>query len=225
MKKPQDLEQQLPIENIVAGATQHLWMQSKNLMEILKNLWSDEIVINDLSLEDLPDNILKFFEAKSSLFLLPGEYKKWNFDRIWVIHHAIPIAYMTYFILQDKEFYDGSLKKIIYTYEQDLLGNKIGDGEVVVLLKDEWKRVGMDVRNKPFVWFTSTQSWRLKQWFGLMRLLHLNELSKNMLWYKLYSSIDLMDWTWAKRSREKLIELWKAEEDLSYTTFKRYRFI
>ena len=141
--------------------------------------------------------------------------------------YSLYCSYRIYdlFCLTRQKNYDGCLEKVIYIYEKNLSGNKIGYGEVVVVLNNEWKIVDINISNKPFVWFTSTELWRLMQWFGLMRLLHLNELSKNMLWYKLYSSIDLMDWTWAKRNREKLIELWKAEEDLSYTTFKRYRFI
>lgn len=201
-----------------------LHFKNKLLENLNLSLWKEDIVL--INLEDLPDDVKKKFEAYSMNFIHPDDYKEWNFDKIWYIEHNFPDAYKTYFATQDKEYDDGYIEKLIYLFEKNYEGTKIWHGEIRLCTKyNDNKKFQKKFKDKPFVGFIQTEDAFLKKGYGLIRLIHMNQLVNKEFGLKLYSSTLFVEWSWAEKNREKLVEYGMAKKYLDTDWKNRFSFI
>lgn len=204
----------------------HDSLHSKN--KLLENLnlsdWKEDIVF--ISLEDLPEDVKIKFEAYSMNLIYPEDYKEWNFEKIWYIQHNFPEPYITYFATQDKQYEDGYMEKLIYLFEQNDQGIKIWHGEIRLCLDYDDEKIFQNFfKDKPFVGFTQTENYFLKKGYGLLRLIHMNQILIKEFGLKLYSSTLFVEWSWAKRNREKLVDYGLATETIDSNWKSRFSFV
>ncbi len=158
----------------------------------------------NISKKEIPDEAYNLFEWYSRRFILPKEYKKWNFEKYGKINHDWDTPYITYFAIQKKDI-KGIKEKNIYIYEMDEKWNKIGNWEIRLWLSDE-----EFFKDKPFVWFTNTKEEYRKKWYGRKRIETMNILTQKIRWMKLHSS-ELFSDKKAKKIRENFEQEGKAK--------------
>ncbi len=194
--------------------------------KLLENLnlsdWKENIVF--ISLKDVPADARKRFEGCSKSFIYSEDYKEWNFEKIWYIQYNFPEPYITYFATQDKEYDTGSIEKLIYLFEKNYEWEKIWHGEIRLCIHNNNEKIFQNFfKDKPFVGFTQTEEDFFKKGYGILRLIHMNQLVTKEFGLKLYSSE--LPAPWAKRNREKLVEYGLAKQFLDNNWNIRYSFV
>lgn len=148
--------------------------QKDTLFDILQ---TQEDKLIEIRRKDIPEDAMKHFEWASERFILPEEYKEWNFEKYRYIQHD---GYKTYVATQDKNTRD-FIEKEIYLYETDTTWANIWHGEVRLgITEDPY------FKDKPFVWFTQTEEDFVHQWYGGKRIITMNNICKQIRWLPLH---------------------------------------
>jgi len=188
--------------------------QKDNLFDILH---TKESKLIEIQRKDIPQDAIKCFEWYSRRFLLPEEYKKWNFEKYRYIQHD---GYTTYIATQDKNT-GNFTEKEIYIYEKDMTWAKIWHGEIRL-----WITENPYFKDKPFVWFTRTEHKFIHKWYGKKRMITMNTICKQIRWLPL-DSWTLFSHKDAKKIRETLKSQWVARKyaEKAENNADRFQFI
>jgi hypothetical protein len=167
------------------------------------NKFFPEGKIKEISIKDLPADVLKSFEGSSKRFILPEDYKPGDFKKIFLVEHDN--GDLTYIGNQIKNYWNESTEDLSYLFERRGQ-EKIGHGELRydISSDDEF------FKNKPFVGFTETEKEYHKTGLGRRRLFLLNALAQSLYDQPLYSSTLIADE--ARSLWEKLVVEGKAEK-------------
>ena len=86
--------------------------------------------IKELRPEEIPENVMTYFESKSAELILPEDYKPKNFEKFFAVTH--PDNKQTFLAQQTKKYSDKNLAEKV-TYFADLENEKImGRAELVL---------------------------------------------------------------------------------------------
>jgi hypothetical protein len=153
--------------------------------------------VKELQIEELPEDILKFFENNSARFILPKDYKPENFKNFLLVNHEN--GDQTYIANQTKKYDNKNVEDLSYLVDyrgEDNLGhaelryNHSSDSEYF--------------KDKPFVGYTVTEEKYQKQGLGRRRLFLMNALAETLYNNPVYSDTIITDE--AKNLWEKLVQ-------------------
>ncbi|MDA2936086.1 hypothetical protein MYX06_02620 [Patescibacteria group bacterium AH-259-L05] len=138
--------------------------------------------IEEIEIDEVPENIMKHFEGKSKSFILPDEYQPGNFEKFFVIKHEN--GNKTFVAQQTKNYSDnGTTEKLTYIVDVDKNGAYIGHGAINISTPDEY------FKNKPFVDYTKTLKEHRKKGLGTRRLYLMNAVSQMLYGRPLHSAL------------------------------------
>jgi hypothetical protein len=153
--------------------------------------------VKELHIEDLPEDVLKFFESNSAKFILPEDYKPEDFKRFLLVNHEN--GDQTYIANQTKEYYNKSVEDLSYLVDyrgEDNLGH--AELRYNPLSNSEY------FKDKPFVGYTVTEEKYQKKGLGRRRLFLMNALAETLYNNPVYSDTIITDE--AKNLWEKLVQ-------------------
>ncbi len=163
--------------------------QNLDKFENQKRIFSEffkEGNIEKSDLSKIPPEVLEVFEGYSRRFILPEEYKKGDFNDIFLIHHMNGDE--TYVAQQIKKF--GDEFKEQNTYFVDTRNNEItGRGELRLGLETEEEYY----KDKPTVGYTFTKEDYQNQGLGKRRIEIMNAFSRMDHGLPLYSDTLMAD--------------------------------
>lgn len=164
--------------------------------------------IEEITHEEVPLEVLGYFEGMSSRFISPAKYRPRNFTHYYrIIHKDIP-GFFTYVADQDK-VYDKKnsqvLEKNVYLYEV-VDGQKVGHGEL--RYQPNAKNQDLYFKDRPFVGYSGTEQGYRQQGLGRKRLLAMNAYAQMEWGLPLYSGDqnETADHVWQSLLKEGLAE-------------------
>ncbi|MDQ5883583.1 MAG: hypothetical protein QG654_497 [Patescibacteria group bacterium] len=169
-------------------------------MEFLKSKnekTPQRFIFENISIDQVSDNAIKFFEGASQRFILPEEYYPGNFEGLFLLKHEN--GDITYVATQIK--FDEYNTYFFDTRD----GEEIGHGELR-FAKDSEDEFFKD---KPFVGFTDTEENFRRQGLGERRLLEMGAYSRQIYNLPIYS--DTLISENAKALWNKFVSLGMAE--------------
>jgi len=146
--------------------------------------------IKELRPEEIPEDVMIYFELKSSELLMPEEYKPKNFEKFFVVTH--PDNKQTFLAQQTKEY----SKKILIekvTYFADFENEKIMSRAELVFNTRCDKKYEKFFKNKPFVGWISTPRDVRKTGMAKRIILMMNAYSQAAYNLPLYSDTNFTD--------------------------------
>lgn len=192
--------------------------------EIFAKYFPDATII-DCALTQLPERVVEHFEKRSEMYILPGNYKPGNFSRLMVIDYTN--GDKTYIAVQTKTYdTSGSTDELVHLLDFNKVGEEIGRGEIGKYIKDGNPKEEPYFKDKPFVYWSSTNDTFQRNGFGTRRLRTMNAISQMLYSLPLNSSGNP-----SKKQRriwQKLVKLKEAEryQDKWYDRRPtRYRFV
>lgn len=153
--------------------------------------------IKELSIEDLPSDILKFFENNSAKFIPPKDYEPENFKKFLLVNHEN--GDQTYIANQTKKYDNKNVEDLSYLVDYRG-GDNLGHAELRYNPSSDLEYF----KDKPFVGYTGTEEKYQKQGLGRRRLFLMNALAKTLYNNPVYSDTVITDE--AKSLWEKLVQ-------------------
>lgn len=178
-------------------------------------------MIRELSISEIPTDVLRHFEGKSSLFILPENYRPGNFHTLFLLNGESPEE-RVYGAIQTKK-YDSTKDPDTNTEELTyLVSTQEGEITGYCEIRFNLSKNNEYFKNKPFVGFTRTHEKFKGNKLGAKRLKMMNEVSHALYEQPLSSDTIITDP--AKKVWEEFINGGEAEK------FKdgkndRYRFL
>jgi len=195
--------------------------QSTEETELLNriNNFFPEGKTTEININDLPVDVLNFFEGYSKRFILPEEYVPGNFKKLFLADHEN--GDKTYIANQTKiytEGDDGGGGEDL-SYLVDYRANEIiGHSE----LRFKGSSGNKYYQDKPFIGFTDTEEKHRKSGLGKRRLYLMNALAKSFYGHSVYS--DTLVSEEARLLWEKLVLENKAQK-IKEGDKDRYRLV
>lgn len=170
-----------------------------------------------LNEDQIPENVMTWFEGRSAMLIHPRNYRRGNFTAFYVIRHRDDI---TYAARQTKTYRDtsGDTEDLVYLIDVDSDGNEEGHAEIRLNISNEESYF----KDKPFVGYTTTQEAYRNKGLGTRRLFIMNAMSQMLHCFPLHSDTLISDE--AKRLWERLegegkaVKFREGEHD-------RYKFV
>ena len=170
--------------------------------------------IEEISLEEIPQNIMNYFEARSKRFILPKDYQEKDFEKTFTIHHDN--HHKTYVAIQTKTYCtDGDTEELTYLIDINEENKPVGYGEIRFNIsnKDEY------FINKPFVGSTNTSKKNRRKGIGKRRLHVMNALCQTLYKNPLNSDTIISEDSkklWEKLTQEGKSKMYKEGEHDRY---------
>lgn len=163
--------------------------------------------IEEITIDEVPENAMEYFESKSSQFTTSDNYIPKNFEKFFVINHAE--NNQTYLAQQTKT-YDNIDETEKLTYFVDINNGAIeGRSELRFNIRCK-KENEIYFKNKPFTGWTDTEENARRKGLGTRRIFMMNAFSQMMHGFPLYS--DTVITFEAKKMWEKLVSQGKAKK-------------
>jgi hypothetical protein len=139
-----------------------------------KRLFPDS-EINEVTISEIPENALTFFESKSMQFISPENYHPENFDKLFIIK---TVNNDLIYVANQTKTYDtnGDNEKLTYFFETRN-ENQIGLSELRLNTSNKIEYF----KNKPFVGFTKTEENHKNTGLGKRRIMMMNAFSQNFI--------------------------------------------
>jgi len=136
----------------------------------------------------IPNQVMEWFEGRSSLLIDPRNYLQGNFSAFYVINHQS--GDRTFAARQTKTYdTNGDTEELVYLIDVDSDGIEEGHGEIRMNISND----DPYFKNKPFVGYTETEGGFRRQGLGTRRLLMMNTFTQMLYDLPLHSDTLIAD--------------------------------